>query len=334
MAIASNRAVRIAAVAVAVPVAAVATFTIVTHALWHRSNMGTFSEWYHRTKGTSDKLSDGVLFDNLLLKRADANEQPYSIPTLQQPKVSIEERSTNDGSQVFVLNRRGINDRAIVYLYGSTYINRPKPEHWKFLDTLARKTRAEILVPMYPLAPRHTFTEAFATVEETYRRTIDKYGAENVILMGDGAGGGLAAGFAGQMGVLGLPQPKKLILISPWVDASLNNPQVEAYAAVDPMLAVRGMRKAAKLWSGGVDLADPRLSPINGSVRELSDVIVFVGTRELLYPDVKLYFDRVHAAGIPSELHVGRGLNHMYPLYPTPEATRAMDEIVAAVTED
>jgi acetyl esterase/lipase len=61
--------------------------------------------------------------------------------------------------------------------------------------------------------------------------------------------------------------------------------------------------------------------------------MVFAGTRELLYPDAKLLYDRIAAAGINAEFHEGRGLNHNFPLYPTPEATRAIEAVVAEVTE-
>ena len=57
-------------------------------------------------------------------------------------------------------------------------------------------------------------------------------------------------------------------------------------------------------------------------------------TLELFYPDARLIYDRMAATGIHAEFHEGRGLNHNFPLYPTPEAARALDAIISAVTED
>jgi|GEM_PF-6517525 len=39
-------------------------------------------------------------------------------------------------------------------------------------------------------------------------------------------------------------------------------------------------------WAGGLDLRDCRLSPIYGPLGNLDNVYLFVGTREIFYPDV------------------------------------------------
>ena len=213
-------------------------------------------------------------------------------------------------------------------------MRRPTIYQWKFADTIARRTRAEVFMPMYPLAPVHTHADAHAAIEDLYRRVVEEYGARNITLMGDGAGAGLAVSFAQNLDKLGLEQPSHLILVSPWVDMTLGNPRVDDFEAQDPLLASYGLRKVGVLWSRGTEITNPLVSPINGEVRQLRNVMVFAGTRELLYPDAKLLYDRIAATGIHAEFHEGRGLNHNFPLYPTPEATHAIEAIVSAVTED
>mgnify|MGYP002626674939 CR=1 FL=1 len=328
-----HRALAVAGGAVAVPLACWGGFTIVSHAVFHRSNFSTASEILFRLKSNRKRLADPLAFDNYLLKCAEQNERPQDMPEILAMKTSVESVDMA-GTQTFLLNRRDRNDRAVIYLYGGSLLHGPTSYHWKFADGIARRTRAEIFMPMYPLAPVHNHAEAHAAVEAVYREVADEYGARNITLTGDGAGAGLAASFAQRIQSLGLEQPCHLILISPWVDITLGNPLVDEYEANDPLLASYGLRKAGMLWSRGIDPTDPLVSPINGEVRELRNVMVFAGTRELLYPDAKLFFDRVAATGIHAEFHEGRGLNHSFPLYPTPEATRAIEAIVGAVTED
>ena len=76
------------------------------------------------------------------------------------------------------------------------------------------------------------------------------------------------------------------------------------------------------------------MSPVNGEVRNLRNVIIFVGTRELFYPDARLFYDRVNATGVHAEIYIGRGLNHTYPLSPIPEAKWAIDRIVELISTD
>lgn len=328
-----HKALIVAGAAVAVPLVAWAGFSAISHAVYHRSNMSTASEISYRITDGRKKLADPLVFDNFLLEQAVTNEQPTSVPELLTFKTSVESISVK-GTETFLLNRRDRNDRAVLYLHGGSFVRQPTIYQWRFADAIARRTRAEVFMPIYPLAPVHSHVEAHEAVENVYRWVVDEYGARNVTVLGDDAGGGLAVSFAQRLGSIGLEQPSHLILISPWVDVTLGNPLVDDYEANDPMLASYGLRKLGSLWSRGIDGNDPLVSPINGEVRCLRNVMVFAGTRELLFPDAKLLYDRIAAAGIHADFHEGRGLNHNFPLYPTPEAARAIDAIVSAVTED
>ena len=328
-----HKALSVVGGTIATPIVGWIGISAVSHGVYHRSNMSTFSEAYFRLTGGRKKLADPIAFDNYLLERAEANEQSVSVPELLTFKTSVESIDI-EGTETFLLNRRDRNDRAVIYLHGGNFLRRPTIYEWKFVDTIARKTRAEVFMPMYPLAPVHSHVDAHRSVEAVYRWVVNEYGARNVTLMGEGSGGGLATSFAQRLENLGMDQPSHLILVSPWVDITLGNPLVDEYETNDPLLAAYGMRKAGVLWSRGTEDIDPLVSPINGNVRCLRNVMVFAGTRELLFPDAKLLYDRIAATGIHAEFHEGRGLNHSFPLYPTPEAAHAIEDIVSAVTED
>ncbi len=330
----ANKVLAVAGAAVAaVPLVGFIGFTAASHGVYHRSNFSSASELYFRLTNSRKRLADPLTFDNFLLKRASENEQLIDVPEHMPFKVSVESLDV-DGMHTFLLNRRDRNDRAVIYLHGGEYLLTPSVYHWKFLDTIARRTRAEIFFPQYPLAPVHHHEEAYEKIVSLYREVSEEYGARNVTLMGDDVGATMAIGLAQQLGSLGLEQPSHLILVSPWADITLENPRVDEYEPNDPLLAVYGMRRAGSLWAHGANPHDPRFSPVNGEVRDLRNVLMFVGTRELLYPDARLLFDRIYATGTHAQLVEGRGLNHNFPLYPTPEAARAIDRIVDAVTED
>lgn len=321
------------AIAAAVPVAAWAGFSAISHGVFRRSNISTASEMYFRLTSNRRRLADPIAFDNFLLHRAKKNEQAIDVPEHMPFKVSVETLDV-DGMRTFLLNRRDRNDRAVIYLHGGEYMLQPTVYHWRFVDAIARRTRAEVFFPEYPLAPVHTHEEAYEKIIALYRMVAEEYGPRNVTLMGDDVGATLAVGLAQQLEELGLEQPSHLILISPWADITLHNPRVDEFEAIDPLLAAYGMRKVGNLWAHGTDPTDPKLSPVNGEVRMLRNVTMFVGTRELLYPDARLLYDRIQATGTHAHLVKGRGLNHNFPLYPTPEASRAIDRIVDLVTED
>ncbi len=328
------KAAKIAGALVGTPALLAAGYTLVSHAVFHRSNLGTANEIYLRATGGGKKLlKDPVMLDNAILQAAESNDRRYTIPSSVTLKVTVDEEIVS-GQQVFYLNRRPINDRAVIYIHGGCYLNQPTAEQWSLVESIAMRTRAEVIVPLYPLTPVHGALEALDFLLRVYVNATEKYGVSNVTIMGDSCGGGIAASFAEYLAELGLEQPGHLILISPWVDATLRNPDILAYEASDPMLGAQGLQKLGLTWAKNLDPNDYRVSPVNGEVRSLRNVVVFIGTREILYPDARLFYDRVNAAGVHAELYIGRGLNHNYPFFPIPEAKWALNLMVEAICTD
>jgi acetyl esterase/lipase len=94
-----------------------------------------------------------------------------------------------------------------------------------------------------------------------------------------------------------------------------------------------GLLEAGKVWAGGDDATDPRLSPLNGPLAGLAPIDVYVGTRDICLPDVLLLKERATAEGAAVRLAVCDGAVHVYPLIPVPEGRAAAREIVRSVSE-
>jgi acetyl esterase/lipase len=186
-------------------------------------------------------------------------------------------------------------------------------------------------VPHYGLAPRHTHREAYPFLATVYRELLRDVDAPAVTLAGDSAGGGLALGLAQTLAEADLPQPGRLVLLSPWLDLTIGNPDVPAVEAHDPWLASVGLRLAGEAWAGGDDPTQPRLSPLNGPLAGLPPLHVFVGTHEICLPDVLELGEKAAAAGTSVDVVVCEGAVHVYPLVPAPEGRAAARRIVQLV---
>lgn len=171
----------------------------------------------------------------------------------------------------------------------------------------------DIYYPIYPLAPNHTYKDAYLLILNLYKKLLKEN--KEIILMGDSAGGGLALGFTLYLQKLNVKLPNKMVLLSPWVDITLSNPSIEEFEKNDPMLSCYGLVEYAKLWAGDLDLKDYKLSPINGDLSNLPDTLIFTGTNEILYPDLILFDKKLQKNKVKSELIIGKNMNHVYPLY-------------------
>jgi monoterpene epsilon-lactone hydrolase len=222
-------------------------------------------------------------------------------------------------------------ERAAIYLHGGAYISEIAPQHWALISKLA-DAGVRVEVPSYGLAPQHTHREAYPFVTAVYRGLLEEIDAEAVSFVGDSAGGGLALGLAQTLGEEGLPQPRQLVLLSPWLDLTIGNPDVVAVEARDPWLSSVGLRVAGEAWAGGDDPTDPRLSPLNGPLAGLAPIHVLVGTHEICLPDVLEMQVRAEKEGAPLDVIVCEGAVHVYPLVPAPEGRAASRAIVARVS--
>jgi acetyl esterase/lipase len=230
-----------------------------------------------------------------------------------------------------VAPRDGTADRAAVYLHGGAYISEIAPQHWALISRLA-DAGVRVEVPGYGLAPQHTYREAYPFVTAVYRDLITEVDPSAVTLLGDSAGGGLALGLARTLAGSDLPQPRRDVLLSPWLDLTLGHPDLPAVEARDPWLCSVGLAEAARAWAGGDDPTDPRLSPGNGPLSGLAPIHVYVGTREICLPDALQLQDRGRAEDVKVDVTVCEGAVHVYPLVPAPEgraAARAIVDLVA-----
>lgn len=297
-----------------------------------RSNKSTFVEMGIQLSGFKHSLSDQQAFDKLVTEAKAANSRPYVMPAVQFT-VRLHQ-DLQDGMTVYTLNDKQVgNQRIIVYLAGGAYLQQPDKTHWEYLNRLAQQTDAKVIVPLYPLVPDNTFRAAYQQLAQLYATLYAISPASNITLMGDSAGAGLALGFSEYLGKRGLPQPGHLILFSPWLDLDLQNPLIKKYADADVTLAPWGLRQIGKLWAGDVDHRDFRLSPLYGNLDQIRDIHLFVGTREIMYPDTNELVQKLRDARIPVDYNVGRRLFHIYPLYQIPEADLVMQKVVKVVSE-
>jgi acetyl esterase/lipase len=57
------------------------------------------------------------------------------------------------------------------------------------------------------------------------------------------------------------------------------------------------------------------------------DVTLFTGTHEFFYPDIIRFSHKLDEANIKNRVLVGEGLNHVYPIIPSPEGETAINII-------
>ncbi|WP_436534261.1 alpha/beta hydrolase fold domain-containing protein [Actinoplanes sp. HUAS TT8] len=264
---------------------------------WQMHGVAAFTRLVHRRKFTSEDAG---------LRSLARPKGPSSPPAALRRRFPV---TVSDTFTFPVYEVKAGGPAVVIYLHGGAYSSEIVGEHWSLISYLAARTGCDVLVPIYGLAPAHHGLEALEFVKQVIEAQD-----RPVYLAGDSAGGGLAL-LAAQTcaGVTGLT------VLAPWLDLAMDNPGIEAIEPYDPWLARPGLRPIAAAWANGLNLKDPRLSPIHGDLSALPPLQLLVGTRDITLADCRTLRDRLPST-VELTYHEEPGALHVYPLLPVPEA--------------
>ena len=238
-------------------------------------------------------------------------DRQSNVPESIKEKVNIE---TNHfmGRKVFKLTpKEEKNEKEILYFHGGSYMAELTNNHWEFLANLSNDTKSTVIVPDYPLAPKSTYRNVLNMIEPLYKETIANNGAENVIVMGDSAGAGMALGLLEKMAINNIKQPSQTILISPWLDISMSNPKIDKVN--DKKLDKNKLYLAGVTYSRGIEKEEEYVvSPIKGNVDKLKNITIFIGTDDILNPDCYLLQEKAKQEGVNIEIKEYQKADHIW----------------------
>lgn len=217
--------------------------------------------------------------------------------------------------KVFIMTSKqngDLSDKYILYLHGGAYVMEASYKHWQFLEEIVDRTGMTLVLPDYPLTPKNTYKKVFEMIEPLYKDLIAKVGKDRVILMGDSAGGGMALGLLEKMGEIGEKMPYKTILLSPWLDVTMTNPEVTEKEKVDPVLLKEALIVAGKKYAGEEGMDNYLVNPINGPLEKLENITIYTGTYDMLNPDVHVFMEKAEKAGIKIDLREQEKAIHIW----------------------
>ena len=208
--------------------------------------------------------------------------------------------------------------KEIFYFHGGAYVAEATKNHWDFLQKLAIDANARIYMPDYPLTPKNNYKDVYEMVESFYFEYIKRVDIQKLIVMGDSAGGGLALGLMEKVSqndnisekdnIL----PKKIVLISPWLDVRLNNPKIDEIQKKDRILNKNNLQIVGKHYAGSGGINSYLVNPIEGDLSKLKNIIIFTGTNDILNPDVHKLKELAESQGITIEIKEYEGANHVW----------------------
>ncbi len=206
--------------------------------------------------------------------------------------------------KVYLIRKKELENRRIpkiLYIHGGAYVGGISIKQWDFIDSIINNFDCELIVPDYPLVPVSDYKDVFEMMMNVYAVLENP---EDMIFMGDSAGGAISLALYQKLSLENKPLPKKLILISPWLDITLKNEKIDALDPEDKILNKKALKMAADLYASEEDKNYYLLSPINGPIDKIRRLTIFTGTCDILNPDAHVFEKRFEDAGFMDKIKI------------------------------
>ena len=226
------------------------------------------------------------------------------------------------------LERPHRHARCVLYCHGGGYTSGNLGYSRVLASKLVRSTGLDTLSFEYRLAPEHPYP---AALEDAFRAWDHLmylgYGAKDVVLAGDSAGGNMALVLCLALRRAGRMLPGALLLMSPWTDMTASGASYSERAEADPILTNEYIQAVREAYAPGADYSRPEFSPLFGDFSAFPPALIQVGTHEILYSDSERLAERMKAAGCYCRLEVWENMWHVFQMAPAKKSAAAMESM-------
>ncbi len=232
------------------------------------------------------------------------------------------------------LERPHRHARCVLYCHGGGYTSGNLGYSRVLASKLVRSTGLDTMSFEYRLAPEHPYP---AALEDAFRAWDHLmylgYGAKDVVLAGDSAGGNMALVLCLALRRAGRMLPGALLLMSPWTDMTASGASYSERAEADPILTNEYIQAVREAYAPGADYSRPEFSPIFGDFSAFPPALIQVGTHEILYSDSERLAERMKAAGCYCRLEVWENMWHVFQMAPAKKSAAAMESMAHFLLE-
>lgn len=218
--------------------------------------------------------------------------------------------------------------KIILYCHGGGYTSGNLGYARVLAAKMASATGRETLAFQYRLAPEHPYPAALEDALTAWDYLMHLgYGARNVVVAGDSAGGNLALELTLRLKETGRMLPGRLVLFSPWTDLTASGESYQSARDLDPMLTLNYIHAVRGAYAPQGNWADPHLSPLFADLHGFPPTLIHVGEREILRSDATRLADKLRQAEVPCVMHTWPDMWHVFQMFPLKAAGEAMEHM-------
>jgi epsilon-lactone hydrolase len=213
-----------------------------------------------------------------------------------------------------VSSRAADNSRTVVHFHGGGYCVGSARMLRPWAAQLSARAGCRVVLPHYRLAPENPYPAGLDDARAVLAALLRDTKPDSIVLSGDSAGGGLALAALLSRRDDAAELPAGCILLSPWLDLTLDRRAVPDLVRRDVLLTPAWLDACARAYANPDAWSDGLVSPLCAAHASLPPLLIQAGTDELLAPDAELLAASTVAAGVDATYTRWPGMWHDFAL--------------------
>lgn len=223
-------------------------------------------------------------------------------------------------------------DKIAIYTHGGAYVLNSAKAVIESAMFFAAETGLRVIAVDYTLAPHSKWQQTTDEIIGVFEALAKQgFTADDIVLYGDSAGGGLAAGVTLKMRDLGMKMPAALVLWSPWADISETGDTYVTLRDAEPYYTYKHiLGPSALAYADAKDHKNPYVSPVYGDfTKGFPPTLIQGGTKEIFLSNFVRLYQALDQAGQTVKLDIYEGMPHVF--VPTLPKTAESQAAIAKV---
>lgn len=258
-----------------------------------------------------------IFFSHFFLKLLFYFQKSNSKMDVKKVKIKSYDNKKID-NLIFTPKNTQLDDRCLLFIHGGGFVFNGSMHHYKLARKMSTRLKCKTIYIDYRLAPKHKYPVAINDVFSVYKWVLNNcdklsINKDKIILMGDSAGGNLAATLTNMAYENNLSIPKVNILLYPVLTKGLNT---QSYLKYDdtPFCNSKDCKKYEKYYYGKIDCKENNIkAPYDNDIfKKYPFTYIEVAEYDCLHDDGVLFYEKLKENNIKCELIEIKGAMHGY----------------------
>lgn len=251
---------------------------------------------------TTKESFNGLLISKIMKFVVERSNKDKKIKLPIVPKYKkyiVNEIKLSKSKLYYIKNKNATNPKKIIYqLHGGSYLTPHIKLYFKnAIRYLKISDNMQVVSLDYRIAPKNLFPSALEDAIEGWKYLLRQgFKNEDIIIVGDSAGGNLALALCLYLRDNEEDLPGGIILMSPWADMTDSGTSRLYNLYKDPMFGyskyLHKVMAPKKTYMGKVDLKNKYVSPVFGEYDNFPSMLIQVGSNEVLESDSIMIYEK------------------------------------------